>query len=99
MKIGIIGVGAVGGACKKGFELLGHEVKVHDPKFNSKIEDVSDTDIVYVCVPTPESTDGSCDLSIVRHTINELEKLAYGKLPLTRRLSIGGKVKHKTRKN
>jgi serine/threonine protein kinase len=29
----------------------------------------------------------------------KLEKLAYGKLPLTRRLSIGGKVKHKTRKN
>ena len=37
MKVGIIGVGAVGSACKKGFELLGHDVKIHDPKFNSKI--------------------------------------------------------------
>jgi serine/threonine protein kinase len=29
----------------------------------------------------------------------KLEKLAIGKLPLTRRLSIGGKFKYKTRKN
>ena len=40
MKVGVIGVGAVGSACRKGFELLGHDVKVHDPKFNSKIEDI-----------------------------------------------------------
>ena len=30
MKIGVIGVGVVGTAIKKGFEDLGHEVKVHD---------------------------------------------------------------------
>jgi hypothetical protein len=75
MKIGVIGVGAVGSACKKGFELLSHEVKVHDPKFNTKIEDVIDTEIVYICVPTPEAEDGSCDLSIVKSSIKELERL------------------------
>ena len=71
MKIGIIGVGAVGSACKKGFELLDHEIIVHDPKFNTKIIDVKNTDIVYVCVPTPEAEDGSCDLSIVKQTIKD----------------------------
>jgi UDPglucose 6-dehydrogenase len=90
MKVGIIGVGAVGSACRKGFELLSHEVKVHDPKFNTKIEDVIDTDIVYVCVPTPESEDGSCDLSIVRQTINELEKLAYAGVVALKSTSVPG---------
>ena len=40
MKVGVIGVGAVGSACKKGFELLGHEIKVHDPRLNTVINDV-----------------------------------------------------------
>lgn len=90
MKVGIVGVGAVGSACRKGFELLGHEVKVYDPKFNSKIEDVVDTDITYVCVPTPEAEDGSCDLSIVRSTIHSLEKLAYAGVVALKSTSVPG---------
>jgi nucleotide sugar dehydrogenase len=90
MKIGIIGVGAVGGACKKGFELLGHEVKIHDPKFNTQIEDVVDTDVVYVCVPTPEDNDGSCDLSIVRSTIHSLENLSYNGVVALKSTSVPG---------
>jgi len=90
MKIGIIGVGAVGSACKKGFELLGHDVKIHDPKYNTKIEDVLDTEISYVCVPTPESNDGSCDLSIVIQTIKDLEKLGYGGVVALKSTSVPG---------
>ena len=77
MKIGVIGVGAVGSACRQGFALLGHEVCIHDPKFDTTIDDVIDSDVVYVCVPTPEGPDGSCDLSIVKETIRELENRAY----------------------
>jgi UDPglucose 6-dehydrogenase len=90
MKIGIIGVGAVGSACKKGFELLGHDVKIHDPKYNTKIEDVLDTEISYVCVPTPESNDGSCDLSIVIQTIKDLEKFGYGGVVALKSTSVPG---------
>jgi UDPglucose 6-dehydrogenase len=90
MKIGVIGVGAVGSACKKGFELLSHEVKVHDPKFNTKIEDVIDTEIVYICVPTPEAEDGSCDLSIVKSSIKELERLAYAGVVALKSTSVPG---------
>ena len=39
MKVGIIGVGVVGGACKFGFELLGHDVSVHDTRMETKIEE------------------------------------------------------------
>jgi len=49
MKIGVIGVGNVGKANVKGFEKLGHTVVEHDIKFNTKIQDVLDTEIVFVC--------------------------------------------------
>jgi len=90
MKVGIIGVGAVGSACQKGFELLGHSVQVHDPKLNTSINDVINTEIVYVCVPTPEGLDGSCDLSIVRQTIKDLERLAYAGVVALKSTSVPG---------
>lgn len=90
MRVGIIGVGAVGSACKKGFELLGHEIKLHDPKFNTNINNVIETDIVYVCVPTPQAEDGSCDLNIVRSTIHDLERLAYAGVVALKSTSVPG---------
>ena len=42
MKIGIIGIGIVGGAVKYGMETLGHKVRYHDIKHNTKIEDILD---------------------------------------------------------
>lgn len=77
MKIGIIGLGVVGSACKFGFELIGHEVKVHDTKLKTKIEDILDTEVVFVCVPTPSKKNGSCDISIVEGVVKELSKLGY----------------------
>ena len=77
MKIGIIGVGAVGSANKKGFEYLGHEVLIHDTKLNTKISEVCETEINYVCVPTPQAEDGSCDTSIIESVIDELGQCNY----------------------
>ena len=77
MKIGIIGVGAVGSANKNGFEYLGHEVLIHDTKLNTKISEVCETEINYVCVPTPQAEDGSCDTSIIESVIDELGQCNY----------------------
>tara|TARA_R100000278_G_scaffold87764_1_gene67009 strand:- start:73 stop:864 length:792 start_codon:yes stop_codon:yes gene_type:complete len=77
MNIGIIGVGVIGSACKYGFEKLGHNVKTYDIAHGTKIEDVLDTEIVYICVPTPSNTDGSCNVSIVEKTVNELKDKNY----------------------
>ena len=49
MRIGIIGVGNVGKANVKGFEKLGHTVLEHDIKFNTKIQDILDTEIIFIC--------------------------------------------------
>lgn len=77
MNIGIIGLGAVGTANKQGFEYLGHNVSIHDIKLNTKIIDVLETEIVFLCVPTPQSNDGSCDTSIIESVIQELNLHTY----------------------
>ena len=77
MKIGIIGVGIIGGACKYGFEKLGHQVICHDILLKTKIEDVLDCKVVYVCVPTPSTPEGACDTSIVEDVIHELNQHGY----------------------
>lgn len=78
MKIGIIGLGIIGSACKYGFDKLGHQTYVHDVKFlNSSIKNVLQTDICYVCVPTPSKEDGSCDVSIVESVVDELKENKY----------------------
>ena len=77
MKIGIIGAGAVGGTVMLGLQELGHDVSSYDIKDGTTIEDVIDTEVCYVCVPTPQLDDGSCDISIVESTVNELRKNEY----------------------
>lgn len=74
MKIGIIGVGVVGGAIKFGFEKIGHCVKYHDIKFkNTKVSDLVGCEIIFVCTPTPEAEDGSCDTTIVESVVFEVD--------------------------
>ena len=77
MKIGIAGLGVVGSACKAGFEKCGYEVVIHDPKLFTQIHELIDTEIVYVCVPTPAKQDGTCDTSIVHEIIVELMRQNY----------------------
>jgi UDPglucose 6-dehydrogenase len=77
MKIGVIGRGFVGGAITNGFENQGHEVLVHDTKLNTKIENVLESRLLYICVPTPSSEDGSCNTNIVESVLIELSELNY----------------------
>lgn len=69
-KIGIIGVGILGGAVKSYFEDKGYEVFCYD-KFKGigSIEEVNKAMIVFICVPTPRNPDNSCDYSIVYEAI------------------------------
>mgnify|MGYP000862638712 CR=1 FL=1 len=77
MKLGIVGLGAVGTANKQGFEYLNHSVVAHDIKLDTSIKDVLDAEIVFVCVPTPQAADGSCDTSIIESVIQELNLYDY----------------------
>ena len=77
MKIGIVGVGMVGGAVKYGMEKLGHDVKIHDIALDTHLEDVFDTDVCFICVPTPENKDGSCNTCIVEKIVADLSDSNY----------------------
>lgn len=74
LKIGIIGVGILGGTLKKYFLEKGYEVRCYD-KFKPEegtIEGVNELDFndpIFVCVPTPCDQNRECDTSIVKEVI------------------------------
>lgn len=77
MRIGILGIGMIGGALKKGFE-QNHEVVFYDPKFKgSEFKDVLESECVFICVPTDQKEDLSCDTSIVDKCLTDLNNTNY----------------------
>jgi len=75
--IGIVGDGVVGSAIGYGFQKLGHTVSVHDMKYDTTIDDIKDTEVVFVCVPTPLSEDERCDVRVVQDVMSELNAINY----------------------
>lgn len=73
LKLGIVGHGFVGKATDWGFNKRVSKFIV-DPLLNTSVSDLEDfkPDIVFICVPTPMSNDGSQDSSIIETVIKEL---------------------------
>jgi UDPglucose 6-dehydrogenase len=66
MKIGIIGVGHVGGSMAELFK----EAVLYDPFKNlGTQEEINLCEISFICVPTPQAEDGSCDTHIVEEVL------------------------------
>ncbi len=70
MKVGIVGFGHVGTAMQELFK----DAYVYDKykKIGSKRE-INKCDVAFVCVPTPQNEDGSCDTSMVDEVLNWLK--------------------------
>jgi UDPglucose 6-dehydrogenase len=78
MKIGSIGRGMVGEAIYQGLLSLENDMCYFDPKFpDSKIEDIIDSNVVFIAVPTLPNENNECDLSILINVLDELSKLQY----------------------
>tara|TARA_B110000503_G_scaffold29720_1_gene47856 strand:+ start:6153 stop:6941 length:789 start_codon:yes stop_codon:yes gene_type:complete len=79
MKLGIIGKGFVGSAVSNGFNVNVEQFVVDPTHSDNSIEGLVEFDpvISFVCVPTPVSEDGSCDVSIARSVLQELNELQY----------------------
>ncbi|MFA5871607.1 MAG: hypothetical protein WC858_02685 [Parcubacteria group bacterium] len=73
-KVGVVGYGYVGKAVYKFFE-DNFEVAFYDPEVDGSAtkEEINACDLAVVCVPTPMSESGACDLSIIEEAINWLE--------------------------
>ncbi|MBD5408748.1 MAG: UDP-glucose/GDP-mannose dehydrogenase family protein [Treponema sp.] len=69
MKIAIVGYGHVGQAMHKLFE---NAVIFDEPKNIGSQTEVNSCDAVFVCVPTPQNPDGSCDTRIVESVLHWL---------------------------
>ncbi len=78
MKVGIIGVGVVGGAVRHGMKKIGNEVSVYDIKIpGTSIQNVLDSEVCFICVPTKTDDNGENDTSVVDETIAALSKSGY----------------------
>lgn len=80
LRLGVIGAGFVGGAVINGFNTPNVKQRVVDPKITTgTVQQMVEegTHLTFVCLPTPESADGSVDVSIVDQVLAELDKLAY----------------------
>jgi len=73
-KIGIMGVGMVGGALKSYFEEKGLKPFLYDKgkKFGS-IEEVNQADIIFICVPTPFNKNNGFNLSFVEEACQNIK--------------------------
>ena len=72
-KIGIFGVGMVGGALKRYFEeSKNFQVFVYDKKGLGSLDEVNKADFIYVCLPTPYVPGKGCDTSIIKEAISQL---------------------------
>lgn len=78
MKLGVIGMGAVGSAIYKGFKHIGHTVIGYDIKLpETNIKDTLNTDINFITVGTPTGANDECDLTAVNSVIHQLNELGY----------------------
>lgn len=66
LKIGIMGLGMVGGALKRSFDNKGTEIYFYDKKKKEgSVGEVNQADIIFICVPTPFDKTNGFDLSYV----------------------------------
>ena len=85
MKVGIIGAGYVGEATGRLMHSFGNEINFYDVVkkefgkefgFYNEIDLlVKNSEIIFICVPTPQSEDGKIDLDILNSIADKLIKI------------------------
>ena len=77
MKIGVLGVGFVGGTHAKAFEIAGIEVAKHDIKFQTTtLDDLLGCELIFVCLPSP-TKNGQQDLTILQTSLEALKDKGF----------------------
>ena len=78
IKIGIIGQGFVGTAVKEGLRSY-YDINTYDKYDETKStcstleELVENSNVLFVCLPTPMLKTGECDISIVKETVRQID--------------------------
>ena len=79
-KIGIVGQGFVGTALKEGlkqyFQIETYDIDPEKPSTQFTLGELSEQlDVIFICLPTPMNSDGSCYLGIVEETLDYLNNI------------------------
>ncbi len=92
----IIGNGVVGSAMSKIFP----KAKWYDPnkKGSCEFDEANNCDVAFICVPTPELEDGSCDTSIVEEMITKLTNVKLFIIRSTVNVGFTDYIANKTNK-
>lgn len=80
MKIGIIGIGFVGGAVLNSYDRFNVELVTIDSdstRGTGTYADLHDADGVFVCVPSPVGEGGFCDTSILESVLLKLKEVNF----------------------
>jgi len=81
MKVAVIGMGFVGGTIHNAIKNLHEEITLSaiDPAkgYNETYSNIVNYDAVFVCVPSPQSADGSADTSILRQVLAKLKEVDF----------------------
>jgi UDPglucose 6-dehydrogenase len=74
-KVGIVGIGFVGGAIRDAMEAWCDLVLVDNDitRGTHTFDDLKDCEGIFVCVPSPQGADGRCDTSILESVLERLE--------------------------
>ncbi len=74
LKVGIVGVGMVGGAMQRYFQKKEVEPFVYD-KYNhlGSMQEVNQADVIFICVPTPFVSDKGFSLKYVEEACSKIE--------------------------
>jgi UDPglucose 6-dehydrogenase len=77
--VGIIGFGFVGGAISESFALNLVDIVAVDPAkgLSATPDELNSCDGIFVCVPSPQGDDGSCDTSILESVLSNLKSIDY----------------------
>ena len=94
MNIGVIGKGFVGSAVYDGLGQLDNNMSFHDPKYNTNIQHIKDTEIVFICVPTNMKDDGTCDTTVVELVLKNLINIKYNGTVAIKSTVIPGTTKN-----
>lgn len=80
LTLGIVGCGFVGSAVASGFDTPNVDSWIVDPKKSTTTLQqlaAAGPHLTFICVPTPQSTDGSVNVTIVDQVLADLNKFAY----------------------
>ena len=80
MKVGIVGQGFVGSAIREGLSKF-HSVMTYDVDHSRSMavslsQVVDNSEIIFVCLPTPMKKTGQCDIRILEDSISEINSIA-----------------------